>query len=102
MAENFPNMKKKQICVFKKHRNSPKKMNPKRFTLIYITIKAASLKRGLSRQQKEKKSYIQGNLLRLKLIFWETLYATREWHEILKLQKGKKSTTKNTLYGKAI
>lgn len=58
MAENFPNLNKKQISVFKNHRNSPKKMNPKRFTLIYITIKAASLKRGFSRQQEGKKSYI--------------------------------------------
>jgi len=46
MAEIFHNLKKKHISMVKKHRNSPKKMNPKRFTPIYITIKTASLKRG--------------------------------------------------------
>ena len=60
MAENFPNMKRKQIPKYRNHK-VPNKMNPKKPIPRHIIIKMEKVKGKERKQAREKQSHKQGN-----------------------------------------
>ena len=62
MTENFPNLKKEQICTSKKQR-IPNQMNPKTFIPIYVLIKITKVKdkeRIFKAAREKHKSHTRG------------------------------------------
>ena len=104
--ENLPNLGKETDIQFKERQRIPNKMNPKRPTPRYIIIKMARIKdkgRILKAVREKQLAKDKGAPIRLSADFSaEILQAKMEWHEILKVMKGKKPTNKNVLHGKAI
>ena len=96
MAENFPHLNKETDIQIKEADRVPNKINRKGLTPIYIIIKMTKVKskEGILKVEKKKtKSHIyMGILIRLPTDFSaESLQARREWHDIFKVLKGKKS-----------
>ena len=83
----------------------PKRINPKRNTPRHTVVEVTKIKdkdRILKAARKKQQVTYKGTPIRLSSDFIaETLQARREWHRIFKVMKGRKTTTKNTLAGKA-
>ena len=96
MAENFPNLKDTDIKIQEAQR-APNKLNPNRPTPRHIIIKMAKVKdkERILKAAREKQSInYKGTPIRLSADFsTETLQARREWQDIFKALKGKKSAT---------
>ena len=82
----------------------PYRINPRRNMPRHILIKLTKTKhkeRILKAARGKQQVTYKGNLIQLTAdLSGETLQARREWQDIFKLLKGKKSTTKITLPGK--
>ena len=96
MAENFPNLNETDIKV-QEAQEGPNKLNPNRTTPRHLAIKMAKVKdkERILKAAREKQSInYKGTPIRLSADFsTETLQARREWQEIFKVLKGKKSAT---------
>ena len=90
MPENFPNLKKTDIQIQEAQR-VPNKMNPNR--LRHIIIKMAKIKeRILKAAEKNKELVTRESPTGLPADFsTEMLQARREWQNIFKVLKGKRS-----------
>ena len=65
-------------------------------------LNEVEISKNLKAAREKQQITYKGTLLRLPGDFSsETLQARREWHDTLKVMKGKKPTTKNTLPRKA-
>ena len=93
----------KGIIKFKRH-EVPYRINPRRNTPRHILIKLTETKhkeRILKTAREKQKVTNKGNPIHLTAdLSAETLQARREWMDIFKVLKAKKSTTKITLPGK--
>ena len=91
ITENSPNPKKDTDINVNEVQRVPNKMNPNRFTPIHSIIKMAKVKERILKAAREKQMIIyNGTPIRLLADFSaETLQARREWHDILKILKGK-------------
>ena len=102
--DNFPNMEKEIVNQVQEVQRVPYRINPRRNTPRHILIKLTktkhkerTLKAAREKQQVTYKGY-KGNPIRLTAdLSAETLQARREWQDIFKVLKGKKSTTKITV-----
>ena len=85
-------------------RRVPYRINPRRNTPRHILIKLTKTKhkeRILKAAREKKQATYKGNPIHLTVdLSAETLQARREWQDIFKILKGKKSTTKITLSSK--
>ena len=92
IAESFPNMEK-EIANSRKHR-VPGRINPRRNTLRHMIIKLTKIKdrdKILKATKVKQQITYKGTPIKLSADFsTETLQARREWHNILKVMKGKK------------
>ena len=84
-------MGKESFTQIQEAQQVPYKINPRRNTLRHILIKLTKIKDKILKAAREKKQMTQkGTLIKLSLNFsGETLQARREWHDILKVMKGK-------------
>ena len=93
IVQNFPNMGKKIATQVQEAQRVPYRINPRRNTLRHTVIKLAKIKtkKNYWKQQGEKcQITYKGTTVRLTADFSaETLQARREWHDILKVMKGK-------------
>ena len=93
MAEKFPNLRKKTSIQVQKVQKVPNKLNPNRPTPRHIIIKMAKVKdkeRILKATREKQRVIYRGTLIRVSADFSaDTLQARREWHDILKVMKGK-------------
>ena len=98
IVENFPNMGKEIVNQVQEAQRVPYRINPRRNTLRHIVIKLAKTKgkEKLLKAAREKRQIIyKGTPIRLTADFSaETLQARREWHDILKVMKGKNLQTR--------
>lgn len=108
MPENFPNIRKETDIQVPKEKRVPKKMKPKKYTLIYIIIikwKVYDEERIL-KEAKEKHRVIQkGFPIRLLVDFLQKKIQNlgqRDWHDIFKVIKRENPTTQGTLLSKAV
>ena len=96
MAENFPNLKDTDFKI-QEAQWAPNKSNPNRPTSRCIIIKMEKVKERILKAAREKQGVnynYKGTRIRLSANFsTETLQARREWQEIFKVLKGKKSAT---------
>ena len=94
IAENFPNMGKEIATQVQEAQRVSYRINPKRNTPRHIVIKLAKIKdkEKLLKAAREKQQVTyKGTPIRLTANFSaETLQARREWHDILRVMKGKK------------
>ena len=95
IAENyFPNMGKETVTQVQKVQRVPYRVNPRRNTPRHIVIKLAKNKHNekfLKAAREKQQIPYKGTPIRLIADFSaETLQAIREWHDILKVMKGKK------------
>ena len=86
---------------------SPNRINPRRSTPRHIVIKMGKKsgdKEGILKAAKEKKivTYWGNPIMLLAAFSAETLQARTHWHDLIKVLKGKKSSSKNTLSRKTI
>uniref|UniRef100_A0A8C6BD19 L1 transposable element RRM domain-containing protein n=1 Tax=Monodon monoceros TaxID=40151 RepID=A0A8C6BD19_MONMO len=91
IVENFPNMGKEIVTQVQEAQRLPYRINPRRNTLRHIVIKLAKIKdkQKLLKAEKQQITY-KGILIKLTAdLSAETLQARREWHDILKVMKGK-------------
>ena len=95
MAENFPNLKKETHIQIQEAQRVLNKINPNRPTPRHIIIKMAKVKERILKAAREKQRVnYKGTPISLSADFsTETLQARREWQEIFKVLKGKKSAT---------
>ena len=93
IAENFPNMKKEPLTQIWEVQQVPYKINPRRNTPGHILIKLTKMKdkeKILKAAREKKQVTYKGTPIRLSADFsTETLQARREWHDILKVMKGR-------------
>ena len=90
MAEDSPNVKKETDIQVQEAQRVLNKVNTKKPRLTHTIIKMEKLKREFKRQQEKKKSHMEGNSHKAISYFSaQTLQATREWHDIFKMLKGK-------------
>ena len=93
IVENFPNMGKEIGTQVREVQRVPYRINPRRNTPRHIVIKLAKIKdkEKLLKAAREKRQITyKGTAIRLTADFSaETLQARREWHDILKVMKGK-------------
>ena len=93
MVENFPNMGKEIANQVQEAQRVPYRINPRRNIPRHIVIKLAKNKdkEKLLKAEREKQQIIyKGTPIRLTADFSaETLQARRQWHDILKVMKGK-------------
>ena len=93
IVENFPNMGKEIATQVQETQGVPYRINPRRNTPI-IVIKLAKIKdkeKLLKAPRENRQITYKGVPIRLTADFSaETLQARREWHDILKVMKGKK------------
>ena len=106
IVENFPNMEKKIVNQVQEAQRVPSRINPRRNTPRHILIKLTKTKHKerilKAAREKEQVTY-KGNPIHLTPdLSAETLKARKEWQDIFKVIKGKKSTTKITVPGKDI
>ena len=98
IVENFPNTEKETINQVQEAQRVPYKINPRRNTPRHILIKLTKTTHKVrilkAAREKQQVTY-KGNPICLTAnLSVETLHARREWHDIFKVLKGKKSTTK--------
>jgi len=106
IVENFPNMEKKIVNQVQEAQRVPSRINPRRNTPRHILINLTKTKHKerivKAAREKQQVTY-KGNPIHLTPdLSAETLKARREWQDIFKVIKGKKSTTKITVPGKNI
>ena len=93
IVKNFPDMGKEIATQVQEIQRVPYRINPRRNTLRHIVIKLAKIKdkEKLLKATREKQQIkYKGTPIRLTADFSAgTLQATREWHDIFKLMKGK-------------
>ena len=93
IVENFPNMGKEIATQVQEAQRVPYRINPRRNMPRHIVIKLGKIKdkEKLLKAAREKQQITyKGTPIRLTVDFSaETLQATREWHDILKVMKGK-------------
>ena len=93
ILKNFPNMGKEIATQVLEAQQVPYRINPRRNTLRHIVIKLAKIKdkEKLLKAAREKQQITyKGTPIRLTADFSaETLQTRREWHDILKVMKGK-------------
>uniref|UniRef100_A0A8C3W373 L1 transposable element RRM domain-containing protein n=1 Tax=Catagonus wagneri TaxID=51154 RepID=A0A8C3W373_9CETA len=93
IAENFPNMGKEALSQIQEAQRVPYKINPRRNTPRHILIKMTKIKdkeKILKAAREKKQMTYKGTPIRLSADFSaETLQASREWHDILNVMKGR-------------
>ena len=93
IVENFPNMGKEIATQVQEAERVPYRINPRRNTPRHIVIKLTKIKdkEKLLKAAREKRQITyKGTPIRLTAdLSAETLQARREWHDILKVMKGK-------------
>ena len=95
MAENVPNLKDTDIKIQEAQR-APNMLNPNRSTPRHIIIKMSKVdeERILKATREKQSVHYKGIPIRLSAdLSTETLQARREWGDIFKALKGKKSAT---------
>ena len=101
---NFPNMEKEIVNQVQEAQRIPYRINPRRNTSRHILIKLTKTKhkeRILKAAREKQQVTYKGNPIDLTAdLSAETLQARREWQDIFKVLKGKKSTTKITIPSK--
>ena len=104
IVENFPNMKKETVNQVQEAQRVPYRINPRRNMPKHILIKLTKTEhkeRILKAAREKQQVTYKGNSICLTAdLSTETLQARREWQDIYKVLKGKKSTTKITLPSK--
>ena len=95
IAKNFPNMGKESFSQIQEAQRLPYKINPRRNTLRHILIKLTKIKdkeKILKAAREKKQITYKGTPIRLLADFsTKTLQARREWHDIFKVLKEKKT-----------
>ena len=98
IAENFPNMGKESLTQIQEAR-VPYKINPRRNIPRHVLIKLTKIKNKekiLKAAREKKQVTYKGTPIRLSANFSaETLQAKREWHDILNVMKGKKTSNQD-------
>uniref|UniRef100_A0A8C0DDF4 L1 transposable element RRM domain-containing protein n=1 Tax=Balaenoptera musculus TaxID=9771 RepID=A0A8C0DDF4_BALMU len=93
IVKNFPNMGKEIATQGQEVQRVPGRINPRRNMLRNIVIKLAKIKdkeKLLKAAREKRQMTYKGTPIRLTADFSaETLQARREWHDILKVMKGK-------------
>uniref|UniRef100_A0A8D1LJL8 L1 transposable element RRM domain-containing protein n=1 Tax=Sus scrofa TaxID=9823 RepID=A0A8D1LJL8_PIG len=106
IAKHFPHMGKEPLTQIQEAKQVPYEINPMRNTPRYILIKLTKIKdkEKILKAAREKKHVTHKGtpISILEYFSAETLQARREWHDILKVMKGKKPPTKITLPSKAL
>ena len=101
---NFPNMEKKIVNHVQEAQRILYRMNPRRNTPRHILIKLTKAKhkeRILKAARAKQQVTYKGNPIHLTAdLSAETRQARKEWQDIFKVLKGKKSTTKITVPSK--
>ena len=104
IVENFPNMEKEIVIQVQEAQRVPYRINPRRNMPRHILIKLKKTKhkeRILKAAREEQQVTYKGNPIHVTAdLPAETMQARREWQDIFKVLKGKKSTTKITVPGK--
>ena len=104
IVENFPNMEKETVNQVQEAQRIPYRVNPRKNMPRHILIKLTKTKhkeRILKAAREKQQVAYKGNPICFKAdLSAETLQARREWQDIFKVLKAKKSTTKITLPGK--
>ena len=94
IAENFPNIRKEIVNQVQEAQRVLGRINPRRNILRHIVIKLTKIKdrdKILKPTRVKQQITYKGTPIRLSAHFsTETLQARREWHNILKVMKGKK------------
>ena len=94
IAENFPNMGKEIVNQIQEAERVPRRINPRKNILRPTVIKLTKIKdrdKILKATKVKKQITYKGTPIKLSADFsTETLQARREWHNILKVMKGKK------------
>ena len=101
IVENFPNMGKEIVNQVQEAQRVPYSINSRRNMPRHILIKLTKIKRKertlKAAREKQQVTY-NGNPIHLTVdLSAETLQARKEWQDIFKVLKGKKSTTKITV-----
>ena len=104
IVENFPNMEKEIANQVQEAQRIPYRINPRRNAPRHILIKLTKTKHKeiilKAAREKQQVTY-KGNPISLTDdLSAETLQARREWQDIFKVLKGKKSITKITVLSK--
>ena len=93
IVDDFPNMGKEIATQVQEAQQVPYSINPRRNTPRHIVIKLAKIKdkeKLLKAAREKQRITYKGTPIRLTADFSaETLKARREWHDILKVMKGK-------------
>ena len=93
IVENFPNMGKEIATQVQEAQRVPGRIDPRRKTPRHIVIKLTKIKdkdKLLKATREKRQITYKGTPIRLTANFSaETLQARREWHDILKVMKGK-------------
>uniref|UniRef100_A0A8D1BKE5 L1 transposable element RRM domain-containing protein n=1 Tax=Sus scrofa TaxID=9823 RepID=A0A8D1BKE5_PIG len=93
IAENFTDIGKEPLTQIQEAQRVPYKINPRRNTPRHILIKLTKIKdkeKILKAAREKKQITYKGTPIRLLADFSaETLWARREWHDILNVMKGK-------------
>ena len=101
IVENFPNMEKEIVNQVQEAQRVPYRINPRRNMPTPILIKLTKTKhkeRILKVAREKQRVTYKGDTICLTAdLSAETLQARREWQDIFKVLKGKKSTTKITI-----
>ena len=104
IVENFPNMKKEIINQIQEAYRIPNRINPRRNMPRHILTKLTKTKqkeRILKAAREKQQVTYKGNPIHLTAdLSAETRQARKEWQDIFKVLKGKKSTTKITVPSK--
>ena len=99
-------MGKKPFTQIQEAQQVPYKMNPRRNILRHILIKLTKIKdkeKILKAARKKKQITYKRTLIRLSADFSvETLQARMEWHDILNMMKGKKTSNQDCFTSKAL
>ena len=102
IVENFHNMEKEIVNQVQEAQRVPYRINPRRNTPRHILIKLRLNTKKILKAAREKQQVTyKGNPICLKAdLSAETLQARREWKEIFKVLKGKKTISKIAISGK--
>ena len=104
IVENFPKTGKETATQVQETQKVPYRISPKRNTPRHILIKLTKIKhkeKVLKAAREKQQITYKGIPIRLTAdLSGETLQARREWQDILKVMKGKKTTTKITLHSR--
>ena len=94
IAEKFPNMKKESLTQIQEAQIIPHKINQNRNTLRHILINLTKIKEKILKAIRERKQITcKGTPITLSADFSaETLQARRQWHNTLKVMKGRKTS----------